>query len=109
MTIIASAIFDYVLLLKTEVPSRVDHAVLGYSHYKKGFTIKVLVCTAPCGIIQFISVGFGGRATDGQITIQSGFIYYMKYGMKILADKVAFYSQGFSNHGIFKVMLYSLD
>ena len=87
-----SALSDYFLHLKTEVPSKVDHAVLGYSHYKKGFTIKVLVCTAPCGLIQFISIGFGGRATDGQITIQSGFLYYLKYGMKILADKVAFYS-----------------
>ena len=78
--------------IKTEVPSKVDHAVLGYSHYKKSFTIKVLVCIAPCGLIQFISQGFGGRATDGQITIMSGFIYFVKYGMKIMADKVAFYS-----------------
>ena len=73
--------------IKTEVPSKVDQAVLGYSNYKKGFTIKVLVCIAPCGLIQFISQGFGGRATDGQITIAAGFLPFVKPKMQIMQDK----------------------
>ena len=73
--------------IKTEVPSRVDQAILAFSNYKKGFTIKVLVCTAPCGLIQFISQGFGGRATDGQITIQAGFLPFIKPPMQIMQDK----------------------
>ena len=41
----------------TEIPSKVAHSVLAYSHYKSGFTIKVLGATSAAGVFMFMSEG----------------------------------------------------
>lgn len=52
-----------------EVPSSVDNRVFCYSHYKKGFTAKVLIGITPAGFISFKSKVSGGRKSDSQITV----------------------------------------
>lgn len=51
-----------------------------YSNYKGRFTVKFLIGCAPSGEITFISKGFGGRTTDTEITVRSGFLKYIEEG-----------------------------
>lgn len=73
--------------IRVEQPSTVELRVQFYSHYKKGFTIKILVACTPSGLISFVSKCFGGRTTDSQITTISGFLDLLEPGDLILADK----------------------
>lgn len=70
-----------------EQPPTVELRVQFYSHYKKGFRLKILVACTPCGLISFVSKCFGGRTTDSQITTTSGFLTLLEPGDVILADK----------------------
>lgn len=72
---------------RTEQPAGIGNRVHFYSHYKKGFRIKILVGCTPGGLISFVSQCFGGKTTDAQITIQSGFIQKLEPGDLVLADK----------------------
>lgn len=58
-----------------------------YSYYKSRFTVKYLVACAPSGEITFVSRGFGGRTTDTELTVRSGFIQLVQPGDTIMADK----------------------
>ena len=73
--------------IKCDTPSRVDERVLYYSSYKGGFTIKFLIGIAPNGQIIFVSKVYGGKAIDGFITNDSGFLECLESGDEILADK----------------------
>ena len=53
------------------MPGKVDRSVWHYSSYKSGHTVKALLAIAPCGLITFVSRGFGGRSTDAQIVNKS--------------------------------------
>jgi hypothetical protein len=68
---------------KIEKPPKVDQEVLTYSNYKGGFTLKFLVAIAPHGDIIFMSRGYGGRTTDAQITVSSGFLKLLEPGCSI--------------------------
>ena len=59
-----------------------------YSNYKKHSTVKFLVACTPLGSISFVSKAYGGRATDLEITRQSGLISPKIHfpGDQILAD-----------------------
>ncbi|XP_046586721.1 uncharacterized protein [Neodiprion pinetum] len=46
---------------KIDVPSSVDDRIYCYSHYKKGFTAKILIGITPSGFICFKSKVAGGR------------------------------------------------
>lgn len=70
-----------------EIPSGVDQRIYIYSHYKKGFTIKILIGCAPNGLITFKSKCAGGRKSDAQITIESGLLDLLEENDVILADK----------------------
>ncbi|XP_046734994.1 uncharacterized protein LOC124404708 [Diprion similis] len=72
---------------KIEIPSGVNNKVFTYSHYKKGFTAKVLIGIAPCGWISFKSKVAGGRKTDSNITIESKCVDLLEDGDEVLADK----------------------
>ncbi|XP_059895589.1 uncharacterized protein LOC132465617 isoform X2 [Gadus macrocephalus] len=58
-----------------------------YSHYYSHNTIKYLVVVAPCGLIMFISSGYGGRASDKFITMNSGILDYLRPGDEVMADR----------------------
>ena len=72
---------------KTEKPPGVEAQVKMYSSYKGTFTIKVLVCITPSGLISFLSCGYGGRASDPFITNNCGILSKFEPGDVILADK----------------------
>ena len=68
-------------------PKGIQSRVQMYSSYKGGYTIKFLVSISPSGEITFISKTFGGRATDTEITTQSGLLELLERGDQVLADK----------------------
>jgi len=73
--------------IECERPKTVHQRVQMYSSYKSRFTVKFLVAIAPSGEITFISKCYGGRTTDTEITVKSGFIELIEPGDVILADK----------------------
>ena len=73
--------------IKCEAPRDVRPQALCYSQYKSSCTMKYLVAIAPSGFITFISRAYGGRVTDTQITVESGFLDLLEPGDLILADK----------------------
>ena len=73
--------------VKVERPLAVDKQVLMYSHYKSCHTVKFLIGIAPCGFITFMSRGWGGRSTDGQLTSSSGLLELLEPGDLVMADK----------------------
>lgn len=60
---------------------------LTWSEYKKANTLKYLVSCTPDGLVNFVSPGYGGRATDTAIAENSGFLEMLKAGMQIMADR----------------------
>ncbi|XP_055533399.1 uncharacterized protein LOC129723293 isoform X2 [Wyeomyia smithii] len=58
-----------------------------YSLYKSCNTVKYLVSCTPCGLINFISKGFPGRASDQKIVNKSGYLNRIRPGMGVLADR----------------------
>ena len=70
-----------------EQAPQVNERVHFYSHYKKGFTLKVLVGCTPNGFISFISKTSGGRTSDVQITNRSSLLDLLEPGDMVLANK----------------------
>lgn len=60
---------------------------VSYSQYKSCNTIKYLVSCTPCGMVNFISKGFPGRASDQKIVQKSGYLTYIVDGVGVLADR----------------------
>ena len=73
--------------VECSVPQDPAIRVKMYSNYKKWFTMKYLVGTAPCGEITFVSKMFGGCATDTEIVNKSRFLELVEPGDEVLADK----------------------
>ena len=72
---------------QVQQPPKLDQRVQFYSHYKKGYRIKVLIGCLPCGLISLVSKYHGGRATDAQVTVSSKLLDLLEPGDQILADK----------------------
>lgn len=70
-----------------ERPSSLTARAKTWSNYKHHNTIKYLIGISPAGAVSFLSVGFGGRASDKHITIKSGFINKLFPGDCVLADR----------------------
>lgn len=73
--------------IRAEQPKTVEQRVCMYSHYKGGYTIKVLVAITPNGMVSFLSKSYGGRSSDSYITNDSGFLNKLEPGDQVLADK----------------------
>ncbi|XP_063076544.1 uncharacterized protein LOC134466577 [Engraulis encrasicolus] len=58
-----------------------------WSNYKHQNTMKYLIGITPTGSISFLSDGWGGRASDKLITIDSGFLKKVDPKDEILADR----------------------
>lgn len=58
-----------------------------WSNYKHQNTIKYLIGITPAGAISFLSDGWGGRASDKMITVDSGFLGKLENGDEVLADR----------------------
>lgn len=58
-----------------------------WSNYKHNNTTKYLIGISPAGAVMFLSAGWGGRVSDKQITMESGFVDKLGNGDCILADR----------------------
>ncbi|XP_018913992.2 uncharacterized protein [Bemisia tabaci] len=66
------------------------HSVLQsvtWSSYKHCNTLKYLISCTPNGFINFVSVGYGGRASDKVITEASGFLSILTPDNRVMADR----------------------
>ncbi|XP_064455420.1 uncharacterized protein LOC135366587 isoform X1 [Ornithodoros turicata] len=71
-----------------------------WSNYKQDSTLKFLVCVNPHGCITFISKAFGGRISDKEITVESGFLELLLPGDQILADRGFLLHQEFFHRNV---------
>ena len=58
-----------------------------WSSYKHTDAVKYLIRISSGGAIMFSSSGWGGKASDKHITMESGFIDYVLPGNVVLADQ----------------------
>ena len=70
-----------------ERPRNLTARTQTWSSYKHNNTCKFLVGISPAGAIIFLSHGWGGRVSDKQITIDSGFLEKVTFGDCIVADR----------------------
>lgn len=70
-----------------ERPSVLKARSQTYSNYKRHNTVKFLVGISPSGAVIFLSKCWGGRVSDNQITLESGFLDKLLPGDIILADR----------------------
>ena len=70
-----------------ERPMNLNARAQTWSNYKNHNTIKYLVVCSPTGAVTFLSSGWGGRVSDKEITIRSGFLNWVERGDQILADR----------------------
>mgnify|MGYP003729670741 CR=1 FL=1 len=75
----------------------IDCRVKMYSFYYGGETIKFLVGIAPSGRVTFISVIYGGRASDKFIVTDSGFLDLLEPEDEVMADKGFLIEEELSN------------
>lgn len=68
-------------------PSDLQTQAATWSDYKSHNTLKFLIGITPQGSVCFLSKLWGGRASDRHIVTHSGFLDYIEYGDKILADR----------------------
>ena len=70
-----------------ERPHNLTARAQTWSNYKHHNTIKYLVSITPSGAINFISSGWGGRVSDKEITLKSGYLEKLSHGDHVLADR----------------------
>lgn len=70
-----------------EKPSNMRARAMTWSNYKHHNTIKYLIGTLPQCTTAFISVGYGGRASDKFITHDSGILERLQPGDVVMADR----------------------
>ena len=70
-----------------ERPLNMNARAQTFSNYKSTNTIKYLIGIAPSGGISFLSAGWGGKASDKLITLNSGFLDMLSPGDCVLADR----------------------
>jgi len=75
------------LEIEIEKPSNPILQALTWSDYKQANTFKYLISITPCGLINFISIGYGGRISDKELTCTCGFLDKVRSGCYVMADR----------------------
>ena len=70
-----------------ERPKNITARAQTWSNYKQNNTSKYLFGITPGGAVSFLSLGWGGRVLDKQITKESGFFNNVSMDDCILADR----------------------
>lgn len=71
----------------TETANGLDLAATLWSEYKHHYTFKVLVAIIPNGAISYVSLCYGGRASDIFMMRNSGFLNMLEPYGEIVADR----------------------
>ena len=87
-----------------ERPLNLNTRAQSWSNYKNHNTIKYLIAATPAGAVSFLSDGWGGRVSDKEITIKSGFLDLIEHGDQILADRGFTVQTEIATHGGILVM-----
>ena len=82
-----------------ERPFDLDARAKTWSNYKHHHTVKYLIGITPGGSISFLSSGWGGRTSDKEITMESGFLRKLEYGDCVLADRGFTVAEAIATHG----------
>jgi hypothetical protein len=83
-----------------ERPHNLTARAQTWSNYKHNNTIKYLASITPSGAVNFISKGWGGRVSNKEITLKSGYIYKLSHGDEVLADRGFLVSEEIAAHGV---------
>lgn len=75
------------LEIDIQKPSKALFQAQTWSDYKKGNTVKFLISCTPNGLVNYISPGFGGRASDVTILQNCNFLDGLQPGNIVLADR----------------------
>lgn len=75
------------LEIQIEKPSDAVHQSLTWSQYKKCNTLKYLISCTPDGLVNFISDGYGGRATDVMIVQDCNYLQCLPPNKAVMADR----------------------
>ena len=70
-----------------ERPHNLTARAQTWSNYKHNNTTKYLISVMPAGAISFLSAGWGGRVSDKEITLKSGYTDKLLHGDEVLADR----------------------
>ena len=73
--------------ISIEQPKNLTARAQNWSNYKYNNTAKYLIGITISGAVLFLSAGWGGRVSDKQISIDSGFFQKISMGDCILADR----------------------
>ncbi|XP_018909250.2 uncharacterized protein [Bemisia tabaci] len=73
--------------IELEKPSNALNQSQAWSEYKKGNTAKYLLSCTPNGFINFVSQGFGGRASDVTILKESDYLKILPPNSVVMADR----------------------
>ena len=70
-----------------ERPFNLNARTQTISNYESRNTIKYLIGITPWGVASFLSAGWGGRASDQEITLNFDFLDKITFGDCLLADR----------------------
>lgn len=73
--------------IQVQKPQNPMNQALTWSNYKGCNTLKYFVSITPDGVINFISEGYGGRASDLEITKDCGYLSCLPDFSVVLADR----------------------
>lgn len=73
--------------LKIEKPSDPILQATSWSSYKQSNTFKYLISCTPDCLINFVSIGYGGRIADHKILKPSGYVQKLPRNCTVLADR----------------------
>lgn len=78
---------SYCFEIQIQKPQNAVKQAHTWSDYKKCNTIKYLISITSNGLINYVSNGFGGRASDKLILEQSGYLDIIPENVDVMADR----------------------